>query len=126
MSLTLTSRSPSFSLFSAILDVVEEKHTNRSHNLVFVFLKAVLARPFPAPGESIDVKTFSGSDEPDTYSFLRPPDSSVLDYVSAILIPSCAGPCAVFLPHTLSLSLSRTASLSLGFACSPSLTGAFP
>lgn len=107
MSLTLTSRSPSFSLFSAILDVVEEKHTNRSHNLVFVFLKAVLARPFPAPGESIDVKTFSGSDEPDTYSFLRPPDSSVLDYVRAILI-AVQGPAppasASASPHSHALS----------------------
>lgn len=72
--------STSFSLFSCVLDIVETRR-KISSTAVFAFLKTVLAHPFPAPGESFVVKTFSKSDTPDIYTFSRPNDEYLLDHV---------------------------------------------
>jgi hypothetical protein len=77
----ILSHHPSFALFSHILDIVERRR-NMSSSAVFAFLKAVLAHPFPAPGESFVVKTFSTSETPDVYTLARPNDEYLLDHVS--------------------------------------------
>ena len=53
------SNSSSFSLFSQILDIVELKRESEGSKSVFRLLNAILAQPFPHPGDTITVKTFS-------------------------------------------------------------------
>eukprot|EP01102_Stenamoeba_stenopodia_P009529 TRINITY_DN2819_c0_g1_i4.p1 TRINITY_DN2819_c0_g1~~TRINITY_DN2819_c0_g1_i4.p1 ORF type:complete len:792 (-),score=149.55 TRINITY_DN2819_c0_g1_i4:69-2444(-) len=74
---------PSFNLFSQMLDIVEERRQHSS-SAVFVFLKSVLANPFPAPGESISVTTLSATGNvPDKYELTRPSGNDfLLDYVT--------------------------------------------
>ena len=50
----------------------EKKKVNRT--AVFSFLQAILAKPFPNPGDTISFQTFStnGSNSPEVYSLTRP------------------------------------------------------
>jgi hypothetical protein len=57
--LCLVSTCSSFSLFSQILDIVELKREAEGTKSVFRLLNAILAQPFPHPGDTIIVKTFS-------------------------------------------------------------------
>jgi len=75
---------PSFSLFSAILDCVEERRME-GKAAVFTFLRAILAQPIPGPGETVELKVFSttASEGMDTYTFNRADNAyEHLDYVS--------------------------------------------
>ncbi|XP_049851402.1 DENN domain-containing protein 2C-like isoform X2 [Schistocerca gregaria] len=54
----LSSYCVSFSLFSQVLDIVELKFSEGDRN-VYNFLHSVLAQPFPDPGNTIVIKTFS-------------------------------------------------------------------
>jgi hypothetical protein len=65
-------RSPSFSLFAQILDVVEQRR-QVSASEVFIFLKTALAQQFPAPGQSLKFQTISQDGaKPDVYELKRP------------------------------------------------------
>ena len=78
--------SSSFSLFSVILDIVEERR-KYSSSAVFTFLKSVLAHSLPSPGEKFTISTFSssGANEPDKYELSVPPQNDfLLDYVNNI------------------------------------------
>eukprot|EP00013_Stygamoeba_regulata_P028014 CAMPEP_0177643510 /NCGR_PEP_ID=MMETSP0447-20121125/8191_1 /TAXON_ID=0 /ORGANISM="Stygamoeba regulata, Strain BSH-02190019" /LENGTH=815 /DNA_ID=CAMNT_0019145805 /DNA_START=63 /DNA_END=2511 /DNA_ORIENTATION=+ len=79
----LLSTFPSFSLFATVLDIVEERRKTSSAS-VFTFLKAVLNNDLPAPGQSINVRTFSTSgDGMVTYKLSRPANNDyLLDYIS--------------------------------------------
>ena len=80
----LISERSSFSLFSVLLDIVEErrKYNNKA---VFTFLKSIQAQPPPPAGTLFKVSTFSasGSSDPDSYELEVPlPNEFLLDYVS--------------------------------------------
>ena len=79
----LISELSSFSLFSALLDIVQERRKTSS-SAVFSFLKSVLAQPLPAPGRTLQVATFSTSGaQPDRYELELPLGNEfLLDYVS--------------------------------------------
>eukprot|EP01091_Cochliopodium_minus_P014159 TRINITY_DN4757_c0_g1_i1.p1 TRINITY_DN4757_c0_g1~~TRINITY_DN4757_c0_g1_i1.p1 ORF type:complete len:436 (-),score=108.17 TRINITY_DN4757_c0_g1_i1:596-1903(-) len=77
---------PSFELFSKILDIVEERRkVNRTS--VFSFLQTMLAKPFPEPGETIEVKTFGTKGGQDTYELTYPLVQKIsLNYVDYQLL----------------------------------------
>jgi formylmethanofuran dehydrogenase subunit E len=74
---------PSFSLFSQVLDVVEQRRAISSAE-VFLFLKAVLSHDFPAPGQSLKLRVLSSvAGQPEAIELNRPADEELLlDYVS--------------------------------------------
>eukprot|EP01103_Thecamoeba_quadrilineata_P014882 TRINITY_DN4542_c0_g1_i1.p1 TRINITY_DN4542_c0_g1~~TRINITY_DN4542_c0_g1_i1.p1 ORF type:complete len:692 (-),score=133.77 TRINITY_DN4542_c0_g1_i1:58-2133(-) len=77
---------PSFSLFSQLLDIVEQRRGKnwKAKTEIFVFLNSVLANHFPEPGESVLVQTVSSSSsEPARYQLSRPAaEDYLLDFVS--------------------------------------------
>eukprot|EP01105_Mastigella_eilhardi_P019978 TRINITY_DN4727_c0_g1_i1.p1 TRINITY_DN4727_c0_g1~~TRINITY_DN4727_c0_g1_i1.p1 ORF type:complete len:834 (-),score=124.28 TRINITY_DN4727_c0_g1_i1:60-2561(-) len=73
---------PSFAMFTNLLGIIAERR-KASSSAVFAFLRAVLANPFPAPGKSFVVKTFSTTGGPmDEYTISRPAAETLIDYVS--------------------------------------------
>ncbi|KAH3768013.1 suppression of tumorigenicity 5 [Pelomyxa schiedti] len=78
----IISHVPSYSLFCKLLDIIESRR--KTSSAVFNFLKAVLAHPFPAPGDSFVVRTFSctSTSGMDEYTIMRPASEMLLDYVS--------------------------------------------
>jgi len=64
-----------FSLYAKILDHMEERRAVSS-SAVFTFLKAISANPFPRPGRSVEIRTFSAKGTGmETVVFTRPMDS---------------------------------------------------
>jgi hypothetical protein len=86
--------SPSFSIFSQILDEVEKRSSVKFQAIEY-FVEAILTQQLPAPGGSITVSVCSW-DKPgcvDDFTFTRPNDNdSVFDYVRVARrsISSCA------------------------------------
>jgi hypothetical protein len=68
-----------------MLDIVEIRRRHSSSS-VFLFLKSVLAHPFPDPGKSLQVSVLSTTgDKPDVYKLTRPAGNDyLLDYVRII------------------------------------------
>jgi hypothetical protein len=64
-----------------MLDIVEDLRSKKSSSAVFSFLKSVLAKSFPNPGEKLSVKTF----ETDTYELERSDNDYLLDIVRLLL-----------------------------------------
>lgn len=71
---------PSASLFYEMLNIVENLR-KRSSSAVFSFLKSVLAKTFPNPGETLSIRTFDGDD----FSLSRSDNDFMLDFVSLVV-----------------------------------------
>ncbi|PRP81808.1 suppression of tumorigenicity 5 [Planoprotostelium fungivorum] len=68
---------PCTGLFLELLNAVEAQR-KRGKSSAFSFLKTVLAKPFPAPGATVEVKTFDGP----TYKITRSDNNFLLDMIS--------------------------------------------
>eukprot|EP00118_Oscarella_pearsei_P007882 m.39594 g.39594 ORF g.39594 m.39594 type:complete len:861 (+) comp32763_c0_seq1:143-2725(+) len=70
-----------FDLYSKILDVVEHK-LSHGNSAAYYFLKSVIAKPFPLPGKSVKVQSFSvDHDGMEILKLRRPLDSARLEHV---------------------------------------------
>lgn len=74
---------PCFSLFEPILELVEEKRHSQSKTQIFMFLKSILAQPFPPPGGLLELECISAEgNKMERHSFVRPPDAdNLLAYI---------------------------------------------
>eukprot|EP01117_Protostelium_nocturnum_P009442 TRINITY_DN3368_c0_g1_i3.p1 TRINITY_DN3368_c0_g1~~TRINITY_DN3368_c0_g1_i3.p1 ORF type:complete len:691 (+),score=220.62 TRINITY_DN3368_c0_g1_i3:186-2258(+) len=68
---------PCVSLFVELLNAIEQLR-KKSSSAVFSFLRTVLAKQFPNPGETISIRTFDGP----TFNLTRSDNNFLLDLVS--------------------------------------------
>ena len=81
-----------FSLYSSVLDHVETER-GRPSALVYAFLRSIISRPLPLPGQSISIKSVfadprEGQGE---LRLFRPQESSRLEHVSFSKLICCLG-----------------------------------
>jgi len=69
---------PCASIFYKILDIVEELLNNKNSSTAFSFLKSVLAKEFPNPGDVLLIRTFDGV----SYELKRSDNDFLLDFVT--------------------------------------------
>ncbi|KAI6652165.1 DENN domain-containing protein [Oopsacas minuta] len=81
-----------FSLYSSILDYVETERA-RSSALVYAFLRAVISRPLPLPGQSVSIKSIVSDSRQGVggLSLFRPQESSRLEHVNFSKLMCCLG-----------------------------------
>lgn len=72
---------PSVALFTQLLNIVEELR-KKSSSAVFSFLKTVLAKSFPRPGDTLSIRTF----ENEIFEIKRSDTDFLLEYVTCHLI----------------------------------------
>ncbi|KAM9705675.1 DENN domain-containing protein 2A-like isoform 2-T2 [Menidia menidia] len=76
-----------FNLFSKVLDEVERRRA-LSPALVQPFMRAIMEAQFPAPGKTINIKTFLPGSGTEVMELCRPPDSR-LEHVDFSCLFSC-------------------------------------
>ena len=81
-----------FSLYSAVLDHVETER-GRPSALVYAFLRSIISRPLPLPGQAISIKSiFTDSREGQgDLKLYRPQESSRLEHVNFSKLICCLG-----------------------------------